>query len=149
MGGFFAELNPDTFQVPAQEGLAEWFEQGHAEHQGRQDMVYLVAEVGGVLAGSIGASLLEPLDTAARQVQSDFSRRRLHIDVLGVFAAHRRSGVGTALMRAAEQWGRARGAEVILLETETNNPLSMSFYEQRMGMSPGVVVFRKEMDPQG
>ncbi len=50
-------------------------------------------------------------------------------------------------MRAAEQWGRSRGAEVIILETETNKPSSMPFYE-RMGFSAQAVIFRKEIDPE-
>ena len=49
-------------------------------------------------------------------------------------------------MRAVEQWGRARGAEVIILETETNNPMSVPFYEQRMGFSAQAVIYRKEID---
>lgn len=147
-GEYFAGLNPHTFRVPSQEGLAEWFEQGHATYGGRQDLLVLLAEVDGIVAGSISATLLEPIETAERQVQSDFSRRRLHIDSLTVLTAHRRGGVGTALMQAAEEWGRSQGAEVVLLETELNNPLSMAFYEKRMGMSPEVVTFRKEIDPR-
>ncbi len=52
-------------------------------------------------------------------------------------------------MRAVEEWGRSRGAEVILLETESNNPLSVPFYEQRMGFSAQAVVSRKEVTPGG
>ncbi|MEY9932958.1 ribosomal protein S18 acetylase RimI-like enzyme [Catenulispora sp. GP43] len=145
VGEFFAELNPHTFRVPAEEGLAEWFEEGHAEYGGREDMLGLIAEVDGTVVGAIAASLLEPIESAERQVQRDFSRRRLHIDALGILATHRRGGVGTALMQAAEEWGRSHGAEVVLLETESNNPLSMAFYEHRMGFSPEVVIFRKEL----
>jgi ribosomal protein S18 acetylase RimI-like enzyme len=134
--------------MPPEEGLADWLEEGHTMYHDQQDRLHLVAEVDGVVVGSILASLLEPLDNAARQVQSDFSRRRLHIDSLGVLAAHRRTGAGTALMQAAEQWGRSHGAEVIFLETESNNPSSMPFYEQRMGFSAEAVIFRKELDPQ-
>lgn len=50
-------------------------------------------------------------------------------------------------MLAVEDWGRSRGAEVIVLETETNNPLSVPFYEHRMGFTPQAVVFRKEVPP--
>ncbi|ACU75398.1 GCN5-related N-acetyltransferase [Catenulispora acidiphila DSM 44928] len=145
-GEFFAGINPHTFRVPSNEGLAEWFEQGHATYGGRRDMLTLLAEVDGIVVGSISATLLEPIETAERQVQSDFSRQRLHIDSLDVLTAHRRGGVGTALMKAAEAWGRSHGAEVIILETELNNPLSMAFYEKRMGMTPEVVTLRREID---
>jgi GNAT superfamily N-acetyltransferase len=149
-GGFFAGINPHTFQVPAAEGLAEWFEEINATLRGHKTMVHLVAEVDGVLAGNVSASLVEPLDTAERQLQTDLSRRRLHVDSLGVTEAHRRGGVGTALLQAVEEWGRSRGAEVVVLETESNNPMSVPFYEQRMGFSAQAVVFRKVLQaPRG
>jgi ribosomal protein S18 acetylase RimI-like enzyme len=147
LGSFMASINPGTFQVPALEGLAEWFEEINVVYREDEAMVHLVAELDGVLVGSVSASLHEPLDTAERQVQSDLSRRRLHVDGLGVLEAHRRRGVGAALMRAVEEWGRSRGAEVVTLETESNNPLSMPFYEQRMGFTAQAVIFRKELAP--
>ena len=146
IGGLFAAANPRTFQVPAAEGLAEWFEQINAVYRDDEDKVLLVAEVDGVLVGTATASLHEPVGTADRQVQTDLARRRLHVDSLAVTGTHRRRGVGSALMRAVEQWGRSRGAQVIVLETETNNPLSVPFYEQRMGFSAQAVIFRKEID---
>lgn len=148
IGTLFAAMNPRTFQVPDEEGLAEWFEEIQAVYRDDAGKVLLVAEVDGVLAGAVSASLHEPLDTADRQVQTDLARRRLHVDSLAVTGTQRRGGVGSALMRAVEQWGRSQGAHVIILETETNNPMSVPFYEQRMGFSAQAVIFRKEIDPQ-
>lgn len=145
IGSLFAAMNPHTFQVPAEEGLAEWFEEIHAAYRGDDDKVLLVADVDGALVGTLTASLLEPLGTAARQVQTDLGRRRLHVGNLAVRGTHRRGGVGSALMRAAEEWGRSRGAEVMILETETNNPMSVPFYERQMGFSAEAVIFRKEI----
>lgn len=147
IGSLFATMNPRTFQEPAAEGLAEWFEEIHVVYRNDADKVLLVAEVDGVLAGAVSASLHEPLDTADRQVQTDLARRRMHVDSLAVSGTHRRSGVGSALMQAVEEWGRSHGAQVIILETETNNPMSVPFYEQRMGFSAQAVIFRKEIDP--
>lgn len=148
IGGLFAAINPQTFQIPAAEGLEEWFEEINAIYRNDQDKVLLVAEVDGVLVGTVAASLHEPLDTADRQVQTDLARRRLHVDSLAVTGTHRRGGVGSALMRAVERWGRSQGAQVIILETETNNPMSVPFYERRMGFSAQATIFRKEIDPQ-
>lgn len=145
VGSYFTGLNPHTFQVPAAEGLADWFEEINAKLRDDETVPHLVAEVDGVIVGSTSATLQEPLDTADRQLQTDLARRRLHVDSLGIAAAHRRGGVGTALMRAVEEWGRAQGAEVILLETEANNPTSVPFYEQRMGFSPQATTFRKDL----
>ncbi len=146
VGGLFAERQPEVFRVPAAEGLEEWFEEISATFRDSETMVLLVAEVDGVLVGNVSATLHEPLDTAARQLQSDLGRRRLHVDSLGVTASHRRGGVGSALMRAVEEWGRSRGAEVVVLETDFANPMSVPFYRERMGFAAQAIVFRKEMD---
>jgi GNAT superfamily N-acetyltransferase len=145
MGSFFAGINPDRFQEPAAEGLADWFEEVIAKVRAREDMLDLVAVVDGVIVGSVSAALNEPMDSAERQLQTDLSRRRLHVNSLGVTESHRHSGVGSALMRAVEEWGRSQGAEVMLLETELNNPVSVPFYERRMGFSAQDVVFRKDI----
>lgn len=146
MGSLFTEMNPHTFQVPSSEGLAEWFEEINANCRGDEARLLLIAEVDGVVAGALSAALHEPIPGAAqRELQTDLARPRLHVNSLSVSGAYRRDGVGTALMQAVEQWGRSRGAEVIILETEMNNPMSMPFYEQRMGFSAEVVIFRKEI----
>jgi ribosomal protein S18 acetylase RimI-like enzyme len=149
LGELFATMNPHTFQVPAAEGLAEWFEEVNAIYLDKDDKVALVAEADGVLVGSVSAALHEPVPSAQRQLQTDLGRRRLHVDSLGVASSHRRDGVGSALMQAVEDWGRARGAEVILLETEANNPMSVPFYENRMGFTAENLVFRKEIAGSG
>ena len=146
MGSLFTSLNPHTFRIPAAEGLAEWFEELNALSRDRTDKVKLLAEVGGVVAGMIVATLHEPMDPLGRELQTDFNRWRLHIDLLCAASAHRRHGVGSALMQSAEAWGRERGAEVVILETEANNPMSVPFYGQRMGFTAEVLIFRKEMD---
>lgn len=144
-GAYFAALRPGMFQVPRADGLVEWCEEIIGTIRADDAQLHLIAEVDGVAVGSLTARFHEPLPSAERQVQTDLSRRRLHIDSLGVARGHRRSGVGEALMRAAEDWGRSKGAEVMLLETENDNPTAMPFYEHRMGMSVQAVVFRKEM----
>jgi ribosomal protein S18 acetylase RimI-like enzyme len=147
MGSLFASLNPHTFRTPAAEGLAEWFEELAALGRADQNRIRLVAEVDGAMAGIILATLHEPIDPHGRELQTDLNRWRLHIDVLCVAGTYRRDGVGSALMRSAEEWGHERGAEVVILETETNNPMSVPFYEQRMGFSAEALIFRKEIDP--
>lgn len=145
MGSFFTELNPHTFQVPNAEGLPEWFEELIALRGDAQDRISLAAEVDGAVVGLLSATLHEPIDPAGRELQTDFNRRRLHVDSLAILASHRRGGIGSALMQAVEEWGRAQCAEVITLETETNNPTSVPFYEQRMGFTAQAFVFRKEI----
>lgn len=147
LGALFTSMNPHTFRAPATEGLAEWHEEIGAAYRDDENKLSLVAETDGALVGFIGAALHEPIDTAGRELQTDFSRRTLHINSLAVTATHRRAGIGSALMQAAEEWGRERGAEVVILETETNNPMSVPFYEQRMGFTAEAFIFRKEIAP--
>ncbi|GIH14020.1 GNAT family N-acetyltransferase [Rugosimonospora africana] len=148
-GRFFASINPDTAQEPDPDGLVEWFAELYQKLVADPSMLVLTAAVDGTLAGELSARLLEPLPSAARQVQSDFRRRRVHVDSLSVAEPYRRSGVGTALMTAAERWAVERGAEVVTLESNADNPTSMPFYEHRMGYRRHEVVFRKVLDARG
>jgi len=63
-----------------------------------------------------------------------------------VAAPHRRAGVGTALMTAAEAWADEHGAATISLHTYRGSPTSVPFYEDRMGYSRRAIVFRKELN---
>jgi GNAT superfamily N-acetyltransferase len=44
---------------------------------------------------------------------------RLFIDALGTANAYQRRGIATALVEAAEEWGRDKGAAVAILDTYT------------------------------
>jgi diamine N-acetyltransferase len=57
-------------------------------------------------------------------------RRRAHIDNIVVAARHRRQGHGRALLDAAAQWARAKGAEEILLTVWAGNADAERFYER-------------------
>jgi len=52
-------------------------------------------------------------------------------------------GAGTALLKAAESWGRERGAEIVRLDTYAHSPVSVPFYEERMGYTRRSIVFHK------
>jgi ribosomal-protein-alanine N-acetyltransferase len=69
--------------------------------------------------------------------------RIITIDVL---EAHRRAGVGTALLRALEERLGARGARRIELETATSNAAGVAFWERhgyrRMGLLRGYYLGR-------
>jgi len=48
-------------------------------------------------------------------------------------------------MGEVEQWGRANGATLIALDTYIGSPLSVPFYEERMGYRRQAVIFRKAL----
>jgi ribosomal protein S18 acetylase RimI-like enzyme len=58
--------------------------------------------------------------------------RHTHIFLLYVAPAHRRKGIGSALVRYAENWGRERGDRQIGLQVFTSNQPALQLY-QRLG----------------
>jgi ribosomal protein S18 acetylase RimI-like enzyme len=67
------------------------------------------------------------LGTAIDQRQGD---RHAHIFLLYVAPTHRRRGIGTALMRQAEGWAKARGDRQIGLQVFQSNQAALSLYQQ-------------------
>jgi GNAT superfamily N-acetyltransferase len=85
-----------------------------------------------------------PVPDPEAQLVLDATEVRLFVDGLVVEKAFRRRGVGTRLMRAAEDWGRSRGARLALLDTWGESPQSVPFYE-RLGYTPRSIRFRKPL----
>lgn len=143
-GRYYQALDPLSFQVPDTDGLAESFERDLAEHDPAR--LRLIAEVGDAVAGFLVAALHEPGPHPEHELIRDLSRPRVFVEILAVAAAHRRSGVGSALMTAAETWARARGAATVSLNTYLHSPTSVPFYEDRMSYTRRAIVFRKGLD---
>ncbi|GAA4631892.1 hypothetical protein GCM10023196_063070 [Actinoallomurus vinaceus] len=138
---------PEVIQEPDSHGLVEWFEQGIGQERG-DDTVWLVAENDEQVVGVIEAAVTRPAPDARWQLQRDLSRVRLVIHALAVAEEYRRKGVGTALMEAAEKWGRRKGATVAVTDTNLSSPLSVPFYEKRMGYHRQAVILRKALKPE-
>lgn len=66
------------------------------------------------------------LGSAVDQLRGD---RHTHIFLLYVAPEHRRQGIGSALMRQAEGWAKARGEYQIGLQVFQSNPLALAFYQ--------------------
>jgi GNAT superfamily N-acetyltransferase len=143
-GAYYAGLNPDLFQIPQADGLAPGLEEWLLSITS-EDACALVAEKDGQVVGFITAAIEHPVATAAGQLLRDLGRVRVVMHALVVQEAHRRQGIGTRLMEAAEEWARGRGAVIALVDTYVGSPLSMPFYEQRMGYSRRTLRFRKEI----
>jgi GNAT superfamily N-acetyltransferase len=91
------------------------------------------------------ASIQPPLDSARWQGQRDLSDPRLFINYVGTGDAFKRIGVASQLVEAAEEWGRSHGATVAICDTYIDSPLSMPFWENRMGYKRQAVIFRKSL----
>jgi GNAT superfamily N-acetyltransferase len=82
---------------------------------------------------------------ASRALVREHGWTRLVVDSLVVDRDHWRGGAGTALLEAAEAWGRAQGAQVVRLDTYAYSPVSVSFYEDHMGYGRRSIVFQKRL----
>jgi GNAT superfamily N-acetyltransferase len=141
---YYEELDPQAFQVPNEEGLVEWFE-GFLGKPPSANELNLVADLDGEVVGSLEASILEPVEAADRQMLRELGETRMFVNEMGVDRTHWRSGIGTALMRAAEDWARARGATRSGLDTYMDSPVSVAFYQKRLGYKPHSIKFRKRL----
>jgi len=62
-----------------------------------------------------------------------------HIVTIDVVEAHRRAGVGTAMLRATEERLAARGVRRVELETATSNAAAVAFWEGHGYRKTGVM----------
>ena len=77
------------------------------------------AESGGVVAGRLS-------------IQRDPHPASIHVADIGlmVAASHRRQGIGTALLEAAAEWGRAAGVRKLELHVFPHNVAAIALYER-------------------
>jgi GNAT superfamily N-acetyltransferase len=140
---YYAEMDPESFQVPNEDGLVEWFE-SFLEESPKENELNLVGELDGEVVGSLEGRIEQPIETADRQMLRELGEPRLFVNAMGVDPAHWRSGVGTALMRAAEVWAKERGATRSGLDTYMDSPVSVPFYE-KLGYRRHSINFRKRL----
>ena len=138
---FYTAMDPDSFQIPAEDGLADWFEQYNTADD--PNALRLAAMVRDELAGFVMAELQAPLPDANRQMVRAVTCASVYVSALIVAERYSRSGIGTALMTEVERWATSRGAHLVSLDTNLRSPLSVPFYENRMGYTRHAVIFRK------
>ena len=73
------------------------------------------------------------------------ARPTTFINALATAEAYRGRGVATQLVEGAEAWGRARGASLAMCDTYINSPLSVPFWEKRMGYRCRAIIFQKRL----
>jgi GNAT superfamily N-acetyltransferase len=120
MGAEYAALAPDDFRPATAEPFAPASD---------ETTLWLAAELDGEVVAVLGARLLAPEPDAEREIVADVGRTRLRIEYVVTAPAHRRGGVAGRLVRAAEAWGRERGATVAEATTSVARP----FWERGMG----------------
>jgi GNAT superfamily N-acetyltransferase len=143
---YYADLDPEHFRVPDTEGLAESWDSQAARHDG--DSLNLVAELDGEVVGWLWARIEPPRQNASAQMVRELGWTRLEVVSLIVHRDQWRGGAGTALLEAAEAWGRVQGARVARLDTYAHSPVSVPFYEEHMGYQRRSIVFQKQLLPR-
>ncbi len=144
-GAYYAALDPDYVMTPAATELAELWDAVVSTDDPAS--LAMVAErddrvIGWLLARYVPAEDDEPGHDSARRPGG-----LLMVDLLVVERSHWRQGAGVALMNAAETWGSAKGARTARLGTDARSPVSVPFYEQRMGYQRHTVIFQKPLRP--
>lgn len=134
-----ARLSPDRYYVPDDSFVIERYGKGE-QHPVRPlgETLTLVAEIDRVIAGFVDARLERPFDAMHR------ATILCYIADVAVLKAFQGRGVGEQLLRAAEEWGRMKGAEFMSLEYLAANERAAKLYE-RLGYSRAAVVALKRI----
>jgi RimJ/RimL family protein N-acetyltransferase len=128
-------LDPEQYRLPNRAAAEERL-RGIIEDVGRATG-YLAGVVDGRVVGSVSIVFLPP-PTVGSMVAS-VTVAEVGIAVLD---HSRDSGVGTALMAAAEAWAAERGVRVIVLDMSARNAAAQRFYE-RLGYEISGLYLRK------
>ena len=140
MGAYYAELAPEHFRRPDVDGMAVEIDRELGDTPA--DVLALVAQVDGEVAGALWAALVDA--PGEREIDAE-SSRRVRIDYVVTAADRRRQGIAAALVEAAEAWGRANGALTAEATTYRPSPLSFPFWTDRMGYAERSVNLRKHL----
>jgi GNAT superfamily N-acetyltransferase len=141
---YYVGLAPDLFRLPDEDGLVEFADPTLEDNSDTR--LFIVAEVDhDLVVGHLFAELVSPQDADRFQTVSDLGEVRLFIQALSVLRAYWRQGIATALVEAAEAWGRDHGAAVSLCDTWPDSPVSLPFW-QRMAYQTRSVRLRRRLD---
>ena len=143
MAAHYADLAPERFRRPDVSGFVEYLEDDLREES--PDSIDLVAEIDGEVVASLFARLIRPPDGAGFAYPRDLAVTRLSIEYLATLSSHRRTGAGSALVEAAEAWGREQGATVAETSTFHGSPLSVPFWTERAGYAQRSINLRKDL----
>jgi ribosomal protein S18 acetylase RimI-like enzyme len=129
-------FDPQRFIAPGSdpEGGYEWFLRGQLK---QDDAAVFVAEQDGQVIGYVFAAL-EPISWKELREACGF------IHDIAVDDPGRRAGVATALMTAAMEWLRSRGAPRVVLGTAERNAAAQRLFE-KLGFRRTMIEMTREL----
>jgi ribosomal protein S18 acetylase RimI-like enzyme len=111
--------------LPRGEQMADAYVEFLFERCARWRGKLFVAEIGEAIVGFVGVLTTVPPD-APDESQSDYA----YISDLVVLPAHRRHGVGRALLQRAEAFARANGATTLRIGVLAANRIALELYRK-------------------
>ena len=134
-----ATIDPDRWRI---QSLEEGARSRRHWHRVQPRSEGLVAVADGQVVGMVELWLKRPRDPEGARTA------RLKVDLgLAVAPDWRGRGVGSALMRAAEDWARAQGAERMVLDLDANNTGAQRLYK-RLGYEVEAIAMDKAIEPE-
>jgi len=140
----YGKVEPDRFRPPDRIAAVEWLTRVLAKPVPDGEL-WLVAELDGEAVGDAQAQLQDPVTDATVQPGLDVGRRRVYLGYLAVQAEYRSQGIGGLLLNAVEDWARAKGAELLVTDTNLRSNFgAVDFYESH-GFEQQAVILRKTL----
>jgi ribosomal protein S18 acetylase RimI-like enzyme len=137
---YHARIDPERYAPPALETIsARYCEELRDLSGSAVPRTIFVAELAGEIVGFVEAQLEQSPDLMHREMTY------CHISEIAVSSRNQEQGIGTQLLRAAEDWGRDQGAQFASLEYHVANPSAARFYQRRMGYLPAATIAIKSI----
>ena len=131
---YHASLDPGRYGIPDAEFIKARYREGRQHPPDRsREAITLIAEMNNEIAGFVDARLSRSPDPMHREMLY------CHIVEIAISNQHQGKGLGAQLLRAAEDWGRERGADLASLEYLAANQRAQLFYEQ-LGYGTGSII---------
>lgn len=99
------------------------------------DRAILVAELGGTIVGMVILNLVYKL-----------SKVMCYLDEIVVLGSERGGGIGSALMKAAEDWSWEHGADIIDFSSRGKDPGALEFYNKLGYAQREAKLYRKKRE---
>jgi ribosomal protein S18 acetylase RimI-like enzyme len=131
-----AAIDPAAYQLPDRDAATAFLAQRLADPHRE----VLVAVVDGAVVGTVDVTITEP----PRQGSIHRPIRTADLGI-SVLEGRRRQGIGRALMNAAEEWARRRGADRVVLDMSAANAGALAFY-RALGYVDHELVLRRSLD---
>ena len=137
---YHTSLDSERYALPSRETIAARYREGrqHPPEAGGESIT-LVADLDGGIVGFVDARIERSPDAMHREMAY------CHIAEIAVSFRHQNQGIGGQLLRAAEDWGRGRGAEFASLEYHVANTRAGVFYQRRMGYRAAAITAIKRL----